>query len=200
MTKCLPCCRFACGSYGSFGAVWQPEDRHLWNASCVTTCLGILEIHRKTRNLKKLFISCSSWRWSVSHHSWRNSSMIVLLDKKNVSAYHGLMNWSSTWSLVRICSGQLQKQRAGHVTKTRGDVQADSTQQYLPLPQKNKPTPGGGSVSGAAGDEISRRNLACGEGTCRSGMKNFPPKLIMPILGGDSAAVAVINSRMIDIR
>lgn len=67
MINCLPCCRFACGSYGSFGAVWQPEDRHLWNASCVTTCLDILEIHRKSRNLKKkLFISCSSWRWSVS--------------------------------------------------------------------------------------------------------------------------------------
>ena len=93
MINCLPCCRFACGSYGSFGAVWQPEDRHLWNASCVTTCLDILEIHRKSRNLKK---NCS-YHVPLGDglfplHSWRNSSMIVLLDKQNISAYHGLID------------------------------------------------------------------------------------------------------------
>lgn len=83
MINCLPCCRFACGSYGSFGAVWQPEDRHLWNATCVTTCLGILEYIENPEISKKLFISCSSWRWSVS---WRNSSVIgVVRPKKHLS-------------------------------------------------------------------------------------------------------------------
>ena len=151
---------------------------HLWNASCVTTCLGILEIHRKSRNLKKsVHIMCLLISGLFPTSLFENSSMIAIVSltqKKHLSVLQissekvgdkfgdfvrrvfdifwctaqfiqkhlsisWLMNWSSTWSLVRVCSSQVQKQRAGHVPKTRGDVQADSYPTVPTSPKKQAP-------------------------------------------------------------